>query len=152
MGWKRATKLCERNLTTWMNYLLQRCQKQRLSGGWGRDSNPLIDVHLRGAFGFLLLGWGVGSLRPALRGVRPRVGNSNLGLGLSQKRMTEVNDLILLLQDLRARQDRIHILRPLGLPRDLVFQPLLNGGCLLHDCLLVLLVDVAVFLVSRRSV
>ena len=69
-----------------------------------------------------------------------------------ETRVTPHERHVLLLHHLCARQHRVHVLRPLRLPHNLVLQPLLHRRALLDDRLLVLRVDVRELLVRGRRV
>src|SRR5258708_3865950 len=75
--------------------------------------------------------------------------HDRLRLRLGQDRNGEVNHLVSHFLDLRARQDWVHVLRPLTLPDVLVFKPLLYGSNLLNDRLLIFLIYVGILLFSR---
>lgn len=131
-------------------------QERKRPRGHNRTSEPynLVDIHLRRTVVrvrlLLLLGVGL-RLRRLLASLRGlcALDLGSLRLGLGQDGRSEVDDLVLLLQDLRARQHRVDVLRPLALPDDLVVQPLLHRRDLLDDSLLVLRVDVRVLVVVR---
>lgn len=122
------------------------------------NKQTLIDVHLRRSLGLrmlllllLLPRSRVRRLRPTVRCLRPwpirRLHLGRLGLGLGQDRNGEINQLLPLLNDIRHLQHRILVLGPLGLPRDLVLEPLLDRRAFLDDGRLVLLINVRVLVV-----
>ena len=116
----------------------------------------LIDIHFRRSLLLLLLLLlrpRIWRLRPTLWCLRTRAIGclhlGRLGLGLGQDWNREINGLLPLLYNIPHPENRILILGPLGLLRDLILEPLLNGRTFLHDRRLVLVINVRVLVVGR---